>query len=514
MADLNKPILIVDCQTSAMHPNNGFIIQLGWCLYNSESAYHPLIEKRLLQPPQSESIPPKIIKLLNIRKEELNQASCPQIIAQEFNNVIESLGDNAFMLIHYAQFELSFLKKYFLDYLNQSELNVTTLCTQKLTKRLFPNLPSFNLKALAGYFKLNVQPNNDVLSHVQTTLSLWDILKKELISKDLLNFAAVVEWMKEKALQKESFYHYNIERLTRLNFPANPGIYRMLSNEGRVLYIGKAKSLKSRINSYFRGFKNRDKRKLEMLAQVWLIETEICNTVLEAELLEADEIKQHNPPYNILLKNSSRELHFYDNHFTTVSTSPSELFVQGPFKPFNAIEILLELHQCLVLNRSFHFLDGVFSAEEVKASWDLFCQTHQLAFELINTALPRQLLALAYQLLNYFEKRYGQYQFEKWWTQQKKLQIVSEKSSIEILADKLFRLFIRAAETRRKSKQLVRLYQSKIKIVATQSDLHLTKTDFKTQPFKANQIDASMYDKLSILLTAKRKRTISTVLIA
>ena len=49
MNDLNKKILILDCQTTGMHPKNGFIFQLGWCTYDSESLCPPLIHKRFLQ---------------------------------------------------------------------------------------------------------------------------------------------------------------------------------------------------------------------------------------------------------------------------------------------------------------------------------------------------------------------------------------------------------------------------------------------------------------------------------
>jgi hypothetical protein len=60
-----------------------------------------------------------------------------------------------------------------------------------------------------------------------------------------------------------------VDRIKRLEFPNRPGVYRMLSQSGQVLYVGKATSLKSRVNSYFRGQKGRDRKKLEMLAQVW-----------------------------------------------------------------------------------------------------------------------------------------------------------------------------------------------------------------------------------------------------
>ena len=87
-----------------------------------------------------------------------------------------------------------------------------------------------------------------------------------------------------------------------LQYADRPGIYRMLRTSGDVLYVGKAASLHKRVNSYFRGQKNRDRFKLEMLAQVWDLRVSECNSALEAALLENDEIKRYDPPYNVVLK--------------------------------------------------------------------------------------------------------------------------------------------------------------------------------------------------------------------
>ncbi|MFX6149426.1 nucleotide excision repair endonuclease, partial [Acinetobacter baumannii] len=76
-----------------------------------------------------------------------------------------------------------------------------------------------------------------------------------------------------------------------LQLPDRPGIYRMLAQDGRVLYVGKATSLRSRVNSYFHG-KTQGKRKREMIAQVWDIQVTECGSALEAALLENEEIKR------------------------------------------------------------------------------------------------------------------------------------------------------------------------------------------------------------------------------
>jgi len=80
-----------------------------------------------------------------------------------------------------------------------------------------------------------------------------------------------------------------------------PGIYKMLDKNGRILYIGKAKNLNKRVSSYFR--KNISSLKTESLVKrIFSIETLITNTEAEALILEQNLIKNHQPPYNMLLR--------------------------------------------------------------------------------------------------------------------------------------------------------------------------------------------------------------------
>ncbi len=80
-----------------------------------------------------------------------------------------------------------------------------------------------------------------------------------------------------------------------------PGIYRMLSLRGEVLYVGKAKNLKKRVASYFRHTGLSDKTRVLMM-QVHNIEVTLTHTENEALLLENNLIKAHHPRFNILLR--------------------------------------------------------------------------------------------------------------------------------------------------------------------------------------------------------------------
>ncbi|KEI35749.1 excinuclease ABC, subunit C [Francisella sp. W12-1067] len=85
------------------------------------------------------------------------------------------------------------------------------------------------------------------------------------------------------------------------NLTTHSGVYRMLDKHGEIIYVGKAKNLKNRVNSYFsKGAK--DSKTLMMVSQIAKIEITITPSDYEAYLLENNLIKQHRPKYNILFK--------------------------------------------------------------------------------------------------------------------------------------------------------------------------------------------------------------------
>ncbi|MBR4569314.1 MAG: excinuclease ABC subunit UvrC [Candidatus Riflebacteria bacterium] len=85
--------------------------------------------------------------------------------------------------------------------------------------------------------------------------------------------------------------------------PMNPGVYLMKNSVGTVIYVGKSRCLKKRVNSYFN--RHHDSNKTNALvAAIDDFEYIITNTEVEALILENNLIKKHNPHYNILLKDN------------------------------------------------------------------------------------------------------------------------------------------------------------------------------------------------------------------
>lgn len=84
--------------------------------------------------------------------------------------------------------------------------------------------------------------------------------------------------------------------------PAEPGVYKYYDEERRLIYVGKAKSLKKRISSYFTKQSGVDKKTRKLVSEIRFIEFTIVNNEFEALLLENTLIKENQPKYNILLR--------------------------------------------------------------------------------------------------------------------------------------------------------------------------------------------------------------------
>jgi excinuclease ABC subunit C len=132
-----------------------------------------------------------------------------------------------------------------------------------------------------------------------------------------------------------------------LDAPAEPGVYIMKDGEGKMIYIGKAKSLKNRLKSYFSGRK--DVKTATLLRHTRSIETIIVASEYEALLLENTLVKQHTPKYNINLKDGKtypviRVTHEnFPRIFRTRRIIQDNSLYYGPFPNVQGVDAMLEL---------------------------------------------------------------------------------------------------------------------------------------------------------------------------
>ena len=84
--------------------------------------------------------------------------------------------------------------------------------------------------------------------------------------------------------------------------PTEPGVYFFKDNSGDIIYIGKAKHLRNRVRSYFQKSKYQSPKNISMVKRINNIEWLVVRNEVEALLTEANLIKQHQPHYNVNLK--------------------------------------------------------------------------------------------------------------------------------------------------------------------------------------------------------------------
>ena len=86
------------------------------------------------------------------------------------------------------------------------------------------------------------------------------------------------------------------------NIPMHPGVYSFMNDKGEIIYIGKAKNLRSRVRSYFQKSKSQSPKNLTMIRHISDLEYIVVRSEVEALLTEANLIKQHAPRYNVMMK--------------------------------------------------------------------------------------------------------------------------------------------------------------------------------------------------------------------
>lgn len=91
-------------------------------------------------------------------------------------------------------------------------------------------------------------------------------------------------------------------RKKAMTLPLRPGVYIMKNKNKKIIYIGKAKKLKNRVSSYFGSHSNHSLKVIRMVENVDDFDYILCDSEFEALVLECSLIKQHQPKYNILLK--------------------------------------------------------------------------------------------------------------------------------------------------------------------------------------------------------------------
>jgi DNA polymerase-3 subunit epsilon len=317
-------VLVVDCQATAAAPD-GHLLEIGWARVGTTTTP---ADARLIALPHGEHIPAAVMRLTGISERMSQDGVDAHVAWQELSTAAATLSRQpAPTVIHFARFEQPFLRA-----LAGGPLALDILCTHDIARRLLPDLPRRGVRALTGYFGRGVGALRRSADHVEATAFVWRELVRLLHDEGISTWSALQEWLaNDRGASQRRRRVWPMPRNVRLSLPDAPGVYRMLRTSGDVLYVGKAASLRHRVNSYFRRQTGVPERTLEMLSQARGISFDVAPSALEAALIEPDEIKQHRPPYNVALTIENRALWFAPPNLTARSAQPSSQCPLGPF---------------------------------------------------------------------------------------------------------------------------------------------------------------------------------------
>lgn len=371
----DTPVLILDCQTTGASPAHGNILEIAYRVHHPKAGSNEICNSYIVEQPDDQPIPPRIERLTGITNEDLENAVGAKSVVRELKKTISTLPPVC--VIHFSRFEVPFLLDFFERFGNRKTLPFETVCTFEIARRLYPNLPSRGIRAIAGFLGIELHELKRARSHVDTTYEIWNHLVEKLNEDQVFTYEDLVEFLDSKPEKRNGKLEYPLEKEKRLNLPDTPGVYNMLNRQGKILYIGKATSLKSRVNSHFRGRKKKTSKSFELLTQVMDIKITICESPLESAIIENDQIKIHDPAYNTSLKANDRDIWFYSRDFNSSSNEQSSRCPIGPFPNAAIVDDILILIDCLTNNLLYEeWLYGIDDSDLISEGLDLFVEQY------------------------------------------------------------------------------------------------------------------------------------------
>ncbi len=377
---LELPVLAIDCQTTGASPKHGHLLEIAWCRIRAADDGLPEVASFVLELPDGESIPRRIRKMTGLDDAALAGAVTPE---HAWSALRDEASRTPNSVIHYARFEKAFLGDAHQRLSPEAAFPLDIICTHAMAGRLLADLPRRGIRAVAGYLGYTLPEEKRAGDHARATAWIWRELVREVgVREGVETLDELEHWLAQTSASRGTGKGYAMDRDVRLALPQAPGVYRMLSKTGDVLYVGKATSLKSRVNTYFQSRRNLAEHKLELVSQVWDLDVTAVATPLEAALLETDEIKRHAPPYNRALRAKHRSLQFASTDWTSFSAVADHEHPVGPLRSSRSLRLTSALVDSApvvqwLADDAPEYLEG--AAEHLEAGAQVFFARHGLA---------------------------------------------------------------------------------------------------------------------------------------
>ncbi len=348
------PVLLVDCQSTGATPANGRVLEIGWAQsdYSRKNGLHrDGITTYVVKASEDDGVPKRILSITGIRAEEVEGGHSERAAWEEMFTLARSIArsirkQKCPVVIHYARFESAFLNHLHEKYASIRSFPFDLICTHQIARRLFSDLPRRGIRAVAGFLGYSVGEKRRSYDHVLATAFIWKKLISQLKREyGIATLEQLKKFLNQNPQARTSARSYPMDSEIRRTLPDRPGVYRMLRSNSDVLYVGKATSLKKRVNSYFRKNARHPEHILEMLSQAMNLDVTETGSALEAAVLESDEIKRLSPPYNRSLRRREREIVFASGDFHRMHGMPDPEHRIGPFTSQEPVKCLAALRE-------------------------------------------------------------------------------------------------------------------------------------------------------------------------
>jgi len=276
------PFCVFDVETTGGSPTTESLTEIGAVKYLGGEV---LGEFQTLINPGRE-IPPFITILTGITHAMVVEAPRIETVLPSF---LEFIGESV-LVGHNVRFDLGFLNAAALQcgYSRVSNRSVDTLA---LARRLVRNeIRNLKLESLAAHFRSPVKPNHRALEDARAT---GHVLHALLERAGTLGVTALEDLL-ELPTARGSTNYSKMSLADEL--PRRPGVYLFKDRQDNVIYVGKAKNLRTRVRSYFYGDRRRSITNL--LNELHSIEGRVCETELEASITELRLIHTFRPRHN------------------------------------------------------------------------------------------------------------------------------------------------------------------------------------------------------------------------
>lgn len=282
---------ILDIETTGGQFNEEGITEIA--IYKFDG--HEIVDQFISLVNPEKPIQPFVVKLTGINNAMLQSAPKFYEVAKRIIEITE----DCVVVAHNAQFDYRIMRTEFnrLGY----DFQRKNLCTVELSKKLIPEQPSYSLGKLVRALGIPMADRHRASGDALATVKLFKMLLDKDLEKEIVK--TFIKTEVEKGLAPKL-----LDIVSRL--PSTTGIYYIHKENGDIIYIGKSKNIKKRVNQHFTGTSRRDKK---IQTEVFTVTYEETGSELIALLKESEELKVNKPIHNRVLSKAVFPFSIYQN---------------------------------------------------------------------------------------------------------------------------------------------------------------------------------------------------------